>query len=331
MAVLLSYASYATTVQEEVGNIGTTYSATGKAGIAGSAGAVNITGSQYGILYDAAGKTTITVGLRVRFNNLVGVDTIALTGGSTKDKAYGFWTDGTALNLGSGASVPGYSQVATLAVGQEAVLVLQVEAVASAHLRPGDWLVDLGTSRGESVAGIVDRFGATIHYTLVETSAPMLDAVRQRYAGYIDAKVMEVLDVDLRAHFPVRPARVVLSVLTLQFVPINYRQRIVQRVYDSLRPGGAFILVEKVLGTGAEIDDLMVRTYHDLKAANGYPYDVVDRKRESLEGVLVPVTAGWNEELLRQAGFSQVDCFWRWMSFGAWVAVKRELPGLPSV
>jgi tRNA (cmo5U34)-methyltransferase len=42
----------------------------------------------------------------------------------------------------------------------------------------------------------------------------------------------------------------------------------------------------------------------------------------SLEGVLVPVTAAWNEYLLRSAGFSHVDCFWRWMNFAAWVAVK---------
>jgi len=38
--------------------------------------------------------------------------------------------------------------------------------------------------------------------------------------------------------------------------------------------------------------------------------------------VLVPVTAEWNEGLLRQTGFQQVDCFWRWMNFAGWVGVK---------
>jgi tRNA (cmo5U34)-methyltransferase len=42
----------------------------------------------------------------------------------------------------------------------------------------------------------------------------------------------------------------------------------------------------------------------------------------ALEGVLVPVTAAWNEQLLKGAGFSQVECFWRWMNFAGWVAVK---------
>ena len=50
--------------------------------------------------------------------------------------------------------------------------------------------------------------------------------------------------------------------------------------------------------------------------------DDIDRKALSLEGVLVPVTAKWNEELLQMAGFRQVDCFWRWMNFAGWIAIK---------
>lgn len=67
----------------------------------------------------------------------------------------------------------------------------------------------------------------------------------------------------------------------------------------------------------------MVDRYYALKSANGYSRDEIERKRYSLEGVLVPVTARWNEELLTGAGFRQVDCFWRWMNFAAWVAVKE--------
>ena len=49
----------------------------------------------------------------------------------------------------------------------------------------------------------------------------------------------------------------------------------------------------------------------------------INRKRFALEGVLVPVTARWNEELLNGAGFRQVDSIWRWMNFAGWVAIKE--------
>ncbi len=61
-----------------------------------------------------------------------------------------------------------------------------------------------------------------------------------------------------------------------------------------------------------------------MKRCNGYTREEIDRKRLSLEGVRVPLTARWNEELMQQAGFTRIDCFWRWMDFAGWVGVKDE-------
>jgi hypothetical protein len=51
---------------------------------------------------------------------------------------------------------------------------------------------------------------------------------------------------------------------------------------------------------------------------------VVSRAYEALalEGVLVPVTADWNVQLLRSAGFRRVECHWRRFCFAAWIARK---------
>lgn len=86
--------------------------------------------------------------------------------------------------------------------------------------------------------------------------------------------------------------------------------------------GGAIVLVEKVLGATADLDELMVRRYHEFKRSNGYDHEAIQRKALSLEGVLVPVTARWNEDLLRAAGYADIDCFWRWMNFAAWVGIR---------
>ncbi len=183
-------------------------------------------------------------------------------------------------------------------------------------------IVDLGCSRGDALASFVDQFGAHNRYLGIDVSQPMLEAARQQFGGMIQAEIVSIQRLDLRQDFPPVQASLMLSVLTLQFTPIEYRQQIVQQVYDHLLPGGAFILVEKVLGANADIDRLMVDVYYQLKAENGYSQEQIERKRLSLEGVLVPVTARWNEELLQAAGFRKVDCFWRWMNFAGWIAVK---------
>lgn len=67
---------------------------------------------------------------------------------------------------------------------------------------------------------------------------------------------------------------------------------------------------------------LLGELHHDEKRAAGYSEDEITRKALQLEGALVPVTAAWNVDLLRSAGFRDVDCFWRSLNFAAWVAVR---------
>lgn len=194
--------------------------------------------------------------------------------------------------------------------------------LACKYAQRGTAIVDLGCSRGEAIAKLVDHFGVNNRFVGVEVSEPMLEAARQRFQGLINAGVVDIRKMDLRADYPPVKASVTLCVLTLQFTPIEYRLRIMQDIYDHTIDGGALILVEKVIGGSARIDADMVNLYYKLKAQNGYSQEQIERKRLSLEGVLVPMTARWNEEMLRLVGFRQVDCFWRWMNFSGWVAIK---------
>jgi len=150
----------------------------------------------------------------------------------------------------------------------------------------------------------------------------MLRAARTRFRSLIEAGAVQILDLDLRQGFPRVSASVILSVLTIQFTPMEHRLRILEDIHAALLPGGAFILIEKVIGATAALDRDFVELYHEFKRASGYTREEIERKRLSLEGVLVPVTAGWNEELLKTAGFKQADCFWRWMNFAGWIAIK---------
>lgn len=183
-------------------------------------------------------------------------------------------------------------------------------------------VVDLGSSLGDALAAFVDYFGARNKYVGVELAEPMLKASRERFQEPIKSDIVAIERLDLRYEYPRVEASLTLCILTLQFVPIEHRQRLLRRAYLSTVPDGAFVIVEKVLGASAPINDLMIDLYHTRKREAGYSDEEVERKRLSLEGVLVPVTARWNEQLLLDAGFRQVDCFWRWMNFAGWVATK---------
>ncbi len=195
--------------------------------------------------------------------------------------------------------------------------------VGREFVRPGTDVLDLGCSKGDALAPFVAAFGSSVHYVGVEVAAPMLAAVRERFRQETERGIVDILDLDLRTGFPEVRTSLTLSVLTLQFVPVEYRWGIVRDVCDHTVDGGAFVLVEKVLGNSARTAGLLIDLYHDLKHAGGYSWEAIERKRLSLEGVLVPVTAAWNEDILRRTGFEDVECIWRYLNFAAWVAVKN--------
>jgi len=187
-------------------------------------------------------------------------------------------------------------------------------------------ILDLGCSNGISLERFIKKYQMNGIFTGVDMSEPMLDEAKKCCKKYIEPPYnypIYIYKTDLRTEFPeYHSYNLILSVLTIQFIPIEYRQMIVQKIYDTLEPNGGFIMIEKVLGNTAILNELMVNEYLKMKKINGYTDEQIERKKLSLEGVLVPMTSNWNVDILKQAGFKIIDTFWRWMNFEGYVCIK---------
>lgn len=179
-------------------------------------------------------------------------------------------------------------------------------------------VADIGCSNGLASEKFIQSF-ENVHFVLSDVSQPMLEACREKYFGKLN---VEVIEHDLRKGLPQDNFNLIISSLTLQFTPIEYRLNIMQSIYNSICEGGALILVEKVIGNSAEIDNILVEEYYNIKRENGYTNELIQNKRKSLEGVLVPLTACFNEHIMSMCGFKKIDCFWRCLNFCAWLAIK---------
>lgn len=197
-----------------------------------------------------------------------------------------------------------------------------VKNIGFEYAKIGSYIVDLGCSNGNAISPFVHAFGEELKYLMMDVSDPMLKECKERYKDWEKFGCVEIIKNDITQSIPDVNACLVLSILTLQFTPIEYRQKIVSDVYRMLDSGGAFIFVEKVLGNTNELDSLFVREYYRIKSQNQYTQEQIQSKRKSLEGVLVPITARWNEDMLKQAGFRKIDCFWRCLNFAGWIAIK---------
>lgn len=190
------------------------------------------------------------------------------------------------------------------------------------YAKTGTTVLDLGCSQGGAIKKSLELIRQDVKFLGVEVSPSMRTFAKKNLEKYIKTGKVEIINCDLKTDFPDTKNTVVLSVLTLQFIPIEYRQAIVAKVFNSLESGGIFILVEKILGDNSPGNQLLENLYYDLKGRNGYTQEEILKKRKSLEGVLVPVTSQWNEELMHQAGFKYVQKFWQQLNFSGWVALK---------
>jgi tRNA (cmo5U34)-methyltransferase len=192
-------------------------------------------------------------------------------------------------------------------------------------------VVDLGCSAGGSLAPFV---ASGVHAIGIDESGPMIEKARERFGDDTEGEARRawIIEHDLRTGLPsfeevafgladVKPD-LILAVLTLMFIPMDVRGQLVRECWSSLPTNGAMIVVEKMLGPDPETDQMFVNGYYEMKRDHGYSDDEIERKRLSLQNVLIPLTAQANEDLLRSAGFSRVVPIWRWLNFGAWLAVK---------
>lgn len=198
-----------------------------------------------------------------------------------------------------------------------------IEELACDFAAPGSAVYDLGCSTGTTLARIGRRLqDSTVRLVGLDYSPEMLENAREKLTAEGLIERVDLRVADLNGEFDVEGASVVLLVLTLQFVRPLHRERLLRALYAGMREGGCLFLVEKVLGASSTLNRLFIEHYYEMKRRNGYSQMEIARKREALENVLVPYRLDENVELLKAAGFSTVEVFFKWYNFCGLIAVK---------
>lgn len=177
-------------------------------------------------------------------------------------------------------------------------------------------VIDIGSSLGRGYQLFAEQGTNVIS---CDISEPMIERQIEMFGSLknVDIRLCDVVN-----DFPKEKSDLVLSILVLQFIPIENRQKVVESICESLPKGGAAIVVEKVIGQTGKLDDIFVREYYGMKSSNGYTRDQISAKRSALEFKMQPITEDANKRMLLDNGFSKVETFWRYLNFCGFVAIK---------
>jgi len=156
-------------------------------------------------------------------------------------------------------------------------------------------ILDLGSGDGR-LLGLMLLACPAARGVALEFSPPMLERLRQRFAK--DDRVV-VVEHDLECPLlPLGTFGVVASSFAIHHLPHPRKEALYREVWGLLGPGGVFCNLEHVASPSA-------RLHQRFLDALGITPDKEDRSNKLLD---VETQLRW----LRQIGFEDVDCYWKW-------------------
>jgi tRNA (cmo5U34)-methyltransferase len=211
-----------------------------------------------------------------------------------------------------GKSVPFYQQ------GQELVC-----DISDYFLRGDSLCYELGCSTGNLLLKLADHHAGKpgCRFIGFDIEPDMIRLAQRKLRDYggghqIAFEVADAQTVNLQA------CDLIVAYYTLQFIHPSQRQALCARLYRALTPGGALVLFEKVRANDARFQDMSSGLYQEYKLKQGYSPEEILTKARSLKGVLEPFSAAGNRDLLRQAGFQDICCLYKYICFAGWIAIK---------
>jgi len=166
-------------------------------------------------------------------------------------------------------------------------------------------VLDLGTGDGYTL-GLVRSVHPEADGVGVDFSAEMLGLARERFAG--DAGV-EIVEHDLDLPLPqLGRFDLVVSSFAIHHCVDERKRALYGEVFELLEPGGRFLNLEHV-------DSATPELHVDFLAAIGKT-PAEDDPSNKLVAVETQLT--W----LREIGFAQVDCLWKWREVALLAGVK---------
>jgi len=197
----------------------------------------------------------------------------------------------------------------------------QIKALARYFLEDETNFYDVGCSTGKRIFELREAYShLKIRYVGIDYSRKFIEEA-QAVLGDASEEELAFIFMDLGRGFKFENASMITSVFTLQFMPIADRKKLLEDVYDGLRPGGAFVFGEKVLSRDIRLQEPFNFQMFDFKRRSFSTEEILEKERQ-LRGFLKPLTLEENLDILREAGFANYEIIWKVYNFLCLLLIK---------
>ncbi len=187
-------------------------------------------------------------------------------------------------------------------------------------VKPDTVVYEIGVSVGDLLIKLVQHHQdkSQCQWVGLDLEKNMIIKAQEKFerGKNVSLKVADIVLYDLE------PTDLVVSYYCIQFISPKWRQHVIDKIYNALNWGGAFIWFEKVRACDARFQDIMTTLYTDYKLEQRYSADEIIAKTQSLKGVMEPFSTQGNLDLLKRAGFVDTITVFKYLCFEGLLAIK---------
>ncbi len=208
-------------------------------------------------------------------------------------------------------SVPGYP-----------IMLDTLGVISESRIQANSLIYDLGCSLGASTLAIAQNIQApNCHIIAVDNAPAMLQKCRSvlmqaELKAKVSVEEKDILDLEFQ------PCQFICMNLTLQFIPEEKKDPLINALGFALEKGGALFLSEKISSDDLHTQQTLIDLHHQFKKHQGYSELEIAQKRQAIEDYLIPDTFETHRKRLTKAGFRQIIPVFQCFNFISLLAIQ---------
>ena len=194
-----------------------------------------------------------------------------------------------------------------------------ISFLSTFFLNTGSLCYEIGCSTGTLIKRIEEyNKNNEIKYIGIEPSKKLISLARNK----IKKKNIKFINKSIE-DFNLNPSDLIISHFTLQFIDVDKREMVLEKIYNSIKLGGCFVFFEKNFFNTPEVDYIMSSVYnYDFKRSKNHQIEKIYEKAYSLRGVMKLHSENETLKLLKKFNYKNISSVFKWGQFTGYLCIK---------